>query len=60
MILTNLKKYISTHQIFVKIYIRKIIKCFTNYKPIKIIPNLLNGKDIDSGIGEIVYGKAFQ
>ena len=39
---------------------QKIIKCFTNYVPIHIIPNILNEEDIDIVIDEIVNKKDFQ
>ena len=55
---------------YVKIYIyspslhqdlyQKLIKCFSNYIPICIIPNILNEEDIDLVIKEIVDNKDFQ
>ena len=36
---------------------QKIFKCFSNYKPINIIPNILNEEDIDIVIEEIVNDK---
>ena len=66
--LTNLLLNIINE--YVKIYIyspslhqnlyQKIIKCFTNYIPIHIIPNILNEEDIDIVIEEIVNNKDFQ
>ena len=49
--------YISTHQVFIKIYSKKLIKCFCNYIPIHIIPNILNEQDIVKVINEIVKNK---
>ena len=39
---------------------RKIIKCFNNYIPINIIPNILNEEDKDVVIEEIVNRKDFE
>ena len=39
---------------------QKLIKCFSNYIPIHIIPNILNELDIDIVIEEIVNNKDFQ
>ena len=39
---------------------QNIVKCFTNYIPIHIIPNVLNEKDIDVVIEEIVINKDFE
>ena len=39
---------------------QKLIKCFTIYIPIYIIPNILNEEDIDLVIDEIVNNKDFQ
>ena len=39
---------------------QKIIKCFTNYIPIHIIPNISNEEDIDEVIQEIVNDKDFE
>ena len=39
---------------------QKLIKCFSNYIPIHIIPNILNEEDIDIVIDEIVNDKDFQ
>ena len=41
----------SLHQDFYQ----KLIKCFSNYIPINIIPNILNEEDIDIVIDEIVH-----
>ena len=39
---------------------QKLIKCFINYIPINIIPNILNEEDIDLVIEEIVNNKDFE
>ena len=39
---------------------QKLIKCFSNYIPIHIIPNILNEEDIDIVIEEIVNNKDFE
>ena len=39
---------------------QKLIKCFNNYIPINIIPNILNEEDIDIVIEEIVNNEDFQ
>ena len=39
---------------------QKLIKCFTNYITIHIIPNILNEEDIDVVIEEIVNNKHFE
>ena len=39
---------------------QKLIKCFSNYIPINIIPNILNELDIDIVIDEIINNKDFQ
>ena len=39
---------------------QKLIKCFSNYIPIHIIPNILNEADIDIVIEEIVNNKDFE
>ena len=44
----------SLHQDFYQ----KLIKCFSNYTPFRIISNILNEKDIDLGFDEIVNDKA--
>ena len=41
-------------------FYQKLTKCFTNYIPIHIIPNILNEKDIDIVIEKIVKSKDFQ
>ena len=43
----------SRHQEFYQ----KLSKCFTNYIPIHIIPNILNGEDIDTVFDEVVNNK---
>ena len=39
---------------------QKLIKCFGNYIPIHIIPNILNEEDIDKVIEKIVNNKDFE
>ena len=66
--LTNLILYIINE--YDKIYIyssslhqdlyQKLFKCFSNYIPIHIIPNILYEVDIDLVIEEIVNKKDFQ
>ena len=66
--LTNLILYIINE--YDKIYIyspslhqnlyQKLIKCFSNYIPIHIIPNILNEEDIDIVIEEITNNKDFE
>ena len=46
----------SLHQVLCQ----KLIKCFSNYIPIHIIPNILNEEDIDIVIDEIVNNKDFE
>ena len=46
----------SLHQDFYQ----KLIKCFSNYIPIHIFPNILNEVDIDIVIEEIVNNKDFE
>ena len=57
--MTNWKKYISTQQVYIKIYIEKI-KYLSTSIPIHIIPNILNEEDIDIVIEEIVINEHFQ
>ena len=49
-------KYIFT----VHLLYQKLFKCFSNYIPIDIIPNILNEVDIDIDIEEIVNNKDFE
>ena len=53
------KIYIYSPSLHQHLY-QKLIKCFTNYIPIHIIPNILNDEDIDIVIEEIVNNKDFQ
>ena len=53
------KIYIYSPSIHQNLY-QKIIKCFSNYIPINIIPNFLKEEDIDIVIDEIVNNKDFQ
>ena len=46
--------YTSTHLVSMKIFFKKIIKCFTNYTP---IPNILIEEYIDLVIEEIAINK---
>ena len=39
---------------------QKLIKCFSNYIPIHIIPNILNEEDIDIVFEELVNNKDFE
>ena len=55
----NTLKYTFTHQVYFKIFI-KLIKCFSNYKSIHIIPNILNEEDIDLIFEDIVNDKDFE
>ena len=53
------KIYIYSPSLHQNLY-QKLIKCFSNYIPINIIPNILNEEDIDIVIDEIVSNKDFQ
>ena len=53
------KIYIYSPSLHQDLY-QKLIKCFSNYIPIHIIPNILNDEDIDIVIEEIVNNKDFQ
>ena len=53
------KIYIYSPSLHQDLY-RKLIKCFSNYKPIHIIPNILNEADIDIVIEEVINNKDFQ
>ena len=53
------KIYIYSPSLHQELY-QKVIKCFSNYIPINIIPNILNEEDIDIVIDEIVNNKDFQ
>ena len=67
-ILTNLVLNINNEYDKIHIYSpnlhqdlnRKLIKCFSNYIPIHIIPNLLSEEDIDVVIEKIVSYKDFE
>ena len=50
------KMYIYSPSLHQDLY-QKLIKCFSNYIPIHIIPNILNEEDIDIVIDEIVNNK---
>ena len=53
------KIYIYSPSLHQGLY-QNLIKCFINYIPIHIIPNILNEEDIDIVIEEIVNNKDFQ
>ena len=53
------KIYIYSPSLHQKLY-QKLIKRFSNYIPIHIIPNILNEEDIDIVIEEIVNNKGFE
>ena len=53
------KIYIYSPSLHQDLY-QKLIKCFSNYIPIHIIPNILNEKDINIVIEDIVNNKDFQ
>ena len=53
------KTYIYSPSLHQDLY-QKLIKCFSNYIPIHIIPNILNEEDIDIVFEEIVKNKDFE
>ena len=53
------KIYIYSPSVHQNLY-QKLIKCFTDYKTINIIPEILNKEDIDVVIDEIVNNKDFE
>ena len=53
------KTYIYSPSLHQDLY-QNLIKCFSNYIPINIIPNFLNEEDIDVVIEEIVNNKDFE
>ena len=53
------KIYIYSPSLHQDLY-QNLIKCFSNYIPIHIIPNILNEGDIDIVIEEIVNNKDFE
>ena len=53
------KIYIYSPSLHQDLY-QKLIKCFSNYIPIQIIPNILNEEDLDIVIDVIVNNKDFQ
>ena len=53
------KIYIYSPSLHQDLY-QKLIKCFTNFIPINIIPNISNEKDIDLVTDEIVNNKDFE
>ena len=53
------KIYIYSPSLHQNLY-QKLIKCFNNYIPINILPNILNEEDIDILIDELVNNKDFE
>ena len=53
------KIYIYSPSLHQELY-QKLIKCFSNYIPIHIIPNILNEEDLDILIEEIINNKDFK
>ena len=53
------KNHIYTPSLHQDIY-QKLIKCFSNYIPIHVRPNILNEEDIDTVVDEIVNNKDFE
>ena len=53
------KIYIYSPSLHQDLY-QKLIRCFSNYIPINIIPNILNEENIDIVIEEIVNNKDFE
>ena len=53
------KIYIYSPSLHQDLY-QKVIKCFSNYIPIHIIPNILNDDDIDIVIEEVINNKDFE
>ena len=53
------KIYIYSPSLHQDLY-QKLIKCFTNYIPISIIPNISNEEDFDIVIEELVNNKDFE
>ena len=53
------KIYIYSPCIHQDLY-KKLNKCFSNYIPVHIMPNILNEKDIDLVIEDPIYNKDFE
>ena len=53
------KTYIYLPSLHQEVY-QTLIKCFSNYIPINIIPNIVNEQDIDIVIDELCNDKDFQ
>ena len=53
------KIYIYSPSLHQDLY-QKLIQCFSNYKPIHMIPHILNEEDTDEVIDEIVNNKDFE
>ena len=54
-----MKKYTSTHQVFIKLYIKKYT-AFSNYVPTNEIPNKLNEEEVDLVNDKIVKNVDFK
>ena len=54
-----MKKYTSTHHLYIKIFIKKI-ECFSNYIQIHIIANILIEEELNSVIDDICNDKYFE
>ena len=52
------KIYIYSPNLHQELY-QKLIKCFSSYIPINIIPNILNEEDIDEVNAEVINDKEF-
>ena len=53
------KIYIYSPSLHQDLY-QRLIKCFSNYIPINIIPNILNEDDLDIVIEEVINNKDFE
>ena len=53
------KIYIYSPSLHQDLY-QKLIRCFSNYTPVNIIPNILNEEDIDILINELVNNEDFE
>ena len=57
---TNLEKLTSTDQVFIKIFIRNLKKCFGNYILFNLIPNFFHAEDTVLVIDERVNNKGYE